>query len=545
LELGSGDIELEVEAAERRRTILVPPDLQADTIADLLRRYGLPLNTRCGGRGLCESCCVELCRGSLTRISSENRLEAHAAPHSVRACEHKLTGEGPVRLRIPTRALLAYEPQVVSDFRINVTRAHDPLPHEGSLGVAIDVGTTTVALFVVDLDSGDVLARAAGFNRQMDLGDDVLTRINLCLVEPGRLRELQQSVVAATIEPLLTQALAAAEAVTADVGVISVAGNTTMLHLLSGVDPSSMGTAPFSASFLAHRELEAASVGLGSVTAPLHLLPGAAAYVGADVCAGIFASGLAYEEGPCLLVDVGTNGEIIFRHEGRTSGCAAAAGPAFEGARLSSGMRAGDGAISHLRVSGRPAKFSWDAIGSGEISGICGSAYVEFLAEGRAAGLLTRTGRIDAAAPAALLEGSETGERGIRVATGCGKQPIRITEADLASLLQAKAAIAAGILTLLEREGVAPHQVKHLYLAGGFGMHLSPSHAIACGLMPGFDASQIQVVGNTALAGAYLALMDRHALEELGSIARSVEIVELNLDPGFEERYIENLLLPD
>jgi uncharacterized 2Fe-2S/4Fe-4S cluster protein (DUF4445 family) len=485
LELGSGDIELEVEAAERRRTILVPPDLQADTIADLLRRYGLPLNTRCGGRGLCESCCVELCGGSLTRISSENRLEAHAAPHSVRACEHKLPGEGPVRLRIPTRALLAYEPQVVSDFRINVTRAHDPLPHEGSLGVAIDVGTTTVALFVVDLDSGDVLARAAGFNRQMDLGDDVLTRINLCLVEPGRLRELQQSVVAATIEPLLTQALAAAEAVTADVGVISVAGNTTMLHLLSGVDPSSMVT------------------------------------------------------------DVGTNGEIIFRHEGRTSGCAAAAGPAFEGARLSSGMRAGDGAISHLRVSGRPAKFSWDAIGSGEISGICGSAYVEFLAEGRAAGLLTRTGRIDAAAPAALLEGSETGERGIRVATGCGKQPIRITEADLASLLQAKAAIAAGILTLLEREGVAPHQVKHLYLAGGFGMHLSPSHAIACGLMPGFDASQIQVVGNTALAGAYLALMDRHALEELGSIARSVEIVELNLDPGFEERYIENLLLPD
>jgi uncharacterized 2Fe-2S/4Fe-4S cluster protein (DUF4445 family) len=208
-------------------------------------------------------------------------------------------------------------------------------------------------------------------------------------------------------------------------------------------------------------------------------------------------------------------------------------------------MRAGDGAISHLRVSGRPARISWDAIGGGEVSGICGSAYVEFLAEGRAAGLLTRTGRIDVDARATLLEGNESQARGIHVATGCGNQSIRITEADLASLLQAKAAIAAGILTLLEREGVAPHQVERFYLAGGFGMHLSPGHAIDCGMLPGFDRSQVQVVGNTALAGAYLALVDRHALDELGSIARSLEIVELNLDPGFEERYIDNLLLPD
>lgn len=450
-----------------------------------------------------------------------------------------------MRLRIPARALLAYEPQVVSDFRLNVTRAHDPLPHEGSLGVAIDVGTTTVALLVVDLESGDVLARAAGFNRQMDVGDDVLTRINLCLVEPDRLRELQRFVVAETIEPLLTEALAAAGGAMADIGVICAAGNTTMLHLLVGVDPSPMGTAPFSASFLAHRVLDAESIGLRTVATPLHVLPGAAAYVGADICAGIFASGLAYEEGPSLLVDVGTNGEIVLRHRGRTSGCATAAGPAFEGARLTSGMRAGDGAISHLRVSGHPTSIGWDAIGSGELSGICGSAYVEFLAEGRTAGLLTRTGRIDAEAREALLDGTGSGGRGIRVATGCGGQPIRITESDLASLLQAKAAIAAGILTLLDREGVAPHQVERLYLAGGFGMHLSPRHAIGCGLLPGFDPSQVQVVGNTALAGAYLALLDRHALDELGSIARSLEIVELNLDPGFEERYIDNLLLPD
>jgi uncharacterized 2Fe-2S/4Fe-4S cluster protein (DUF4445 family) len=375
----------------------------------------------------------------------------------------------------------------------------------------------------------------------------VLTRIQLCRDDPAMLGRLSAALLHDTLAPLVAQALAQAGEVAARIGAFSVAGNATMLHLLAGVDPSPLGVAPFEAAFLEHRVLSAAALGFDGCDAPLHLLPGAAAYVGADVCAGILASGLAYDDGPSLLVDAGTNGEIVLRHGGRTSACATAAGPAFEGAGLSCGMRAGDGAIEHVRLHGNPLRIECDVIGRTKAAGVCGSAYVEYLAEGRALGLLTRTGRIDRAA-VQMPEGFcvERAEEGlsIQLTRGRGLRPIFVSEQDVATLLQAKAAIAAGILTLLARENVAPAEVRRLHLAGGFGVHTRVTHAIDCGLLPGFRPEQIEAAGNASLAGAYLALVDRSALVELERIARETRVVELNLDPGFESRYVDNLLLP-
>ncbi len=536
-------VQVEIELPGAARTLRVPPDRSGEPLSDLLRSHGLPLNTRCGGRGLCEGCVLELRSGRLARLDGGPVVAGEA---ELRGCEHRLADTRPVRLRVPARALLAYEPQVVSEFRLNVPRAHDPLPHAGDrhLAVAIDVGTTTVALLLVDLADGAVLSRASGFNRQLHLGDDVLTRIQLCRTDPALLGELQRVLVRDTIRPLLAAALDEAGASLAQIAALSAAGNSTMLHLLAGADPSSMGVAPFAAAFLEHRVLDAAALGIGPLEAPVHLLPGAAAYVGADVCAGVLASALAYEPGPSLLVDVGTNGEIVLQHGQRLAGCATAAGPAFEGSRLTSGMRAGTGAVAHLQVTGDPLRIEAEVIGAGRPSGICGSAYVEFLAAGRAAGLLGATGRVDADAAGELLVEEPTLGRAVRIATGRGRSPLCISERDVASLLQAKAAVAAGILTLLEREGLEPKQVERLHLAGGFGMHLDPRHAIGCGLLPEFAPEQIQVVGNTALAGAYLALVDRGVIGELTRLARALEVVELNLDSGFERRYVDNLVLP-
>ena len=610
---------LEVETAKGVRAVVVPPAQRGKRLAEILRREHLPLNTRCGQRGLCDGCVVELLAGSLVHIATGRTVTVGDAPLSVRGCEHRLADADGARIRIPPRSLLAYEPQVVSEFRTNVPRAHDPLWQQieitdgvasaeqlcrlvageqkrrrpvrldarlagaagwpvrtplrvtteyrddhwlitdvsdttqaAPLGVAIDIGTTTVALLLVDLTDGRILARSADFNAQIHFGEDVVTRMNLCVNDQTMVGQLQDAVVGQTILPLLTSALVTAKAAAEQLRCISIAGNTTMLHLLGGVDPSPMGMVPFRPVFLEHRAMPASAVrlalrGADGAGATLHLLPGAAAYIGADLTAGIFASGLIYDDGPSLLVDAGTNGEIILKYGDRLLGCATAAGPAFEGSGLANGIRAGDGAISHIGLDIAPLAMRTEVIGSATPVGICGSAYVDFLAEARRVGLISRTGRFDRDV-VSKAEGQFLQNKygvALRVARGQGGHDIIISELDVARLLQAKAAIAAGLLTLLHRAGLQPRDIKRLYLAGGFGMHIHVPNAIACGLLPGFVPEQVQVVGNTSLAGAYLALLDSGVLDALALIAKRLEVVELNLDAGFEDRFIDQLALPE
>jgi len=309
-----------------------------------------------------------------------------------------------------------------------------------------------------------------------------------------------------------------------------------------------MGVAPFTAAFLDHRCTTTDQIGLrlGDVPGPrpvqVHLLPSAAAYVGADIVAGVVASGLGYDAGTTLLIDVGTNGEMVLSHGGDLIGCATAAGPAFEGGTLADGVRAGDGAISRLRVKTDPLSFEVQTIGSGKPIGVCGSAYIDFLAESRRAGVLNAAGRLVPDLESDLVIRDDYG-RSVRVAYGQGKRPIMIREADVAALMQAKAAIAAGALTLLERYQLRPADIDRVCLAGGFGRYVDVANAIDCGLLPGFTAGQVQAMGNLSLAGAYMALLDRAMLDEHKRTARAISVIELNQEPGFEDCYIEQLML--
>lgn len=516
-------------------------------LSELLRQSGLPLNTRCGQRGLCDGCLIELLQGQLIHVRSGQSVQPGT---TIRGCEHRLGCERAVSIRIPQRSALGYEPRVLSDFRLNVPFSHNPLykPACGdvALGAAVDIGTTTVALLLVDLADGKIVGRSSAFNEQMRLGDDVVTRITLCRSDPAMLNELQRAVAERTILPLLTDALRQAGATAGQIKCICFAGNTTMLHLLIGEDPSPMGVAPFKPAFVDHRVVPAGEIfrSGGSFEAVCHLLPSAAAYVGADLTAGAVASGLIYDDGPSLLVDVGTNGEIILKYNHHLFGCATAAGPAFEGAGLSSGMRAGDGAISGLRIE-NDFSLRLEQIGQGRPVGLCGSAYIDFLAEGRRVGLLNTAGRFADDVPQPLrsrISRLRSNDQAFTVAAT--SRPITITQLDVARLLQAKAAIAAGILTLLDRVGMKPADVKRLYLAGGFGTHMNVANAVAAGLLPGFQTDQIQPVGNTALGGAYVALMDQAVLDEISRAGRQIEVIELNQQPGFESHYIDQLVLP-
>lgn len=532
---------IRVELPGRVQELVLSPAAARRRLSEILRAENLPLNTRCGEKNLCAGCVIELVDGSLVNVDDGEVVSSAGDPLEIRGCRHRPASEE-VALRVPQRALLAYAPQVLDDYRVNVPYARDPLVARG-LGVAIDIGTTTVVVQILDPVSGAVIGKASGFNKQMHFGDDVLTRINLCGTDPEMLGRLHRAIVAQTLMPLLEEALGGRA--DDEVACFAIAGNTTMLHLLVGEDPTSMGFAPFTPSFLEREPFLAGSIGLSPTSAPVHLLPCVAAYIGADLTSGLFASGLLYDEGPSLLVDIGTNGEILLIHDGVVSGCATAAGPAFEGSGLSCGLRAGEGAIAHIWLEREPFAIGVEKIGPRHLraTGLCGSAYIDFLAEGRRVGLLSSPGRFQ---PPVGAEHTVTDTYGsaLVVAHGQGKRPIVVTEADVGRLLQAKAAIAAGILTLLSRYGLVPADVRHLYLAGGFGMHLNLANAIACGLLPGFSVDQIQLVGNTSLAGATLALLDRNTLAELSKARQGVEIVELNLEPGFEDTYIDQLFLP-
>ena len=520
------------------------------SLADVLAAGGLPLNTRCGQRGLCRGCEVVL-RGGAVAVDDK----VVAAPATVQACRARVNG--PVTIQIPARSRGEHRPQVGETFEIAIPYAHQPLfspvPGGRDTAFAVDVGTTTVVVLLADLVTGEVLSRAGAFNEQIRFGDNVITRIEAAR-KPENLASMQRAIVMETIQPLLLRACQRAGRPLDRMAGGAVAGNTTMLHLLVGEDPTSLGIAPFTPRFLASRRVLARDLHLAAESlapeTPIQLLPGIAAYIGADITAGICATGMAFDSSPSLLVDIGTNGEIVLQSGGKLSACATAAGPAFEGCGLRCGVRARDGAVSDLRLALHPFELQAGTIGHVPLAGsngLCGSAYVDFLATARSSGLLGLTGRFDPAAWESVpvqhrfVDGRE---RALRLSGSNGAGGLRVSEADVALLLQAKAAIGAGIDILLETAGVRAEDLARVYLAGGFGMHLNVAHAIAIGLLPGLRPEQVRVVGNTALAGALLALVDRTTLDEMENLRAQVEVIELNLADGFEDRYVEHLTLP-
>jgi uncharacterized 2Fe-2S/4Fe-4S cluster protein (DUF4445 family) len=522
----NSETHLRVCSGDKTRTIHFSPEGQS--LAQALAAGGFPLNTRCGERGLCHGCEVEL--------SGEN-------PRTVLACQHPVSSKDHFLITIPPRSLLSHRPSIVSDFRTGVPTGCDPLFSGAPLGLAVDIGTTTVALLLAELSTGDVLARATGLNQQVTRGDNVLTRIQLCQDNKANIATLQADFWERTFRPLMKQVLKASGQTEGDVAGVVLAGNTTMLHLACGVDPTPLGTVPFQPGFLEPRSIPGSEFGLAPAWS-VHTLPGLSAYVGADITAGAVCCGLAYAKDAGLLVDVGTNGEILLCGPMGHFACATAAGPAFEGCGLLCGMRAAEGVVSRISLSGAPLQASMETIGgsSAQPHGITGSAYVDFLFEGRKAGLLTENGRFDPVFIGKYPEHFRREENGWSFLLTPPNPTLRIGEVDVALLLQAKAAIAAGIETVLAKSGLGACQIGTVFLAGGFGLHLSIPHAIGCGLLPGFQSAQISAVGNTSLGGAYLAMLDQSLIQEMSGLA--VEILELNLEPGFEDRFLDHLALP-
>lgn len=459
----------------------------------LLAAAGFPLDLRCGGKGTCGRCRVLLTAGSW--LVNGKAVDIAGEPMAVNACRTTLAGETG-EVEVPELSLAR------GDAKSAVEWSASPLPVRAETVIGIDLGTTTVA--AVKIRNGEVVARSGCFNSQNRFGDNVVTRINHAGTAEG-VRELQAAAVA-DINVLL------GELGCDGVSRIAVSGNTVMSLLLHGIDPTPIGIMPFTPPQRIFPVCDARELGI-ECDAGLLTVPAIAGYVGGDLTSGIAEVGLKPGE---MLVDIGTNCEIIFRTREKLYSTAAAAGPAFEGAGIECGCRAAPGAIDHWFADG-----SWSVLGGVDPVGLCGSALIDFLAVMREGGRLNEFGRLEPAA------------KSFPVAPG-----LAIHEWEIAQLLKAKAAVFAGIQTLAEHCG---EPVGRIWLAGGFARYIDLGHAVRIGMLP---ECEYTVVGNTSLAGAARLAAAPERLAQLERLIDEPEDIPLNLLPEFEDNFIGALLLP-
>ncbi len=420
--------------------------------------------------------------------------------------------------------------------------------------VATDVGTTTLVSALVDTVTGEERAVAAQLNPQARYGDDVLSRIVFARDNPRGLAELQQCVVAA-IDQLIGQLCAEAGVRRDEIFQLTFSGNTTMQHLLCAIDPQYLAVVPFVPVLGPGVELAAAELGFDvHPQARAYLMPVIGGFVGGDTVAGILATGLADAQQPTLLVDIGTNGEIVVCAGGKLWAASTAAGPAFEGARISRGMRGSIGAIEKVVYDGQ---LRINVIGNVRPKGLCGSGLIDAAAELLRHGLLAPSGKLlsgtqlPAHLPPDLVRRvvEQDGQPAFMLASEeetADGQPILLTQQDIRQLQLATGAIRAGVTLLLHRAGLQPSQLQAVLLAGGFGNFIRRSNAQRIGLLPPqIERRRIRYQGNTSLAGARLAAMSLQARQVAEQIARQVEHVDLSTDPAFHSTFAASMIFPE
>ena len=419
------------------------------------------------------------------------------------------------------------------------------------LGLAFDIGTTTIVGSLLDLTTGREVALASGINPQVSFGDDVLSRIRHSDT-PAGLDELRNSVLA-TVASMIDQCCRDGDARREDVYEIVFAGNTTMQHLLCGLSATQLGVVPFSPAFGRGLRLRAADLGL-----PIH--PAAAAYVfpviggfvGGDTVAGILASRMAElsAEGPVLLVDIGTNGEIVLAHEGRLSSSSTAAGPAFEGARISCGMRATSGAIEKVCFGNNGDGVEVATIGGAPPVGLCGSGLIDLAAELLRCGVVSPEGRMlpPDELPATLNDSlrGRVMETDGQVHFALHDGPLALTQRDIRELQLATGAIKAGIRILCKQAGLRTSDLRRVLIAGGFGSYIRRDNAQRIGLLPtDVPRDAVNYVGNTSLEGAKQALLSSPLRAEAEDLARRTRHVELSQDMDFQMEFAEAMIFPE
>ena len=490
------------------------------TILDIVQaQAGLPIHAPCGGQGTCRKCTVYL--------STDN------GEQSVLACRTPV--EDGMIIRLPSAAPLAVQLSGSAD-----EIEYAPDPDLSGYGVACDIGTTTVVCHLMELSTGRVLATVGEGNAQRPYGGDVIARIKA--VMEGRLPALTSAITEQLSR--MIAALSQTAHITVDaINRMTIAANTVMCHLLTGLDPTGIGVAPFKPESLFGNCCDARKLGL-PFDGEVYIIPAVSGYVGGDITADLLAANLDQETSPVLLIDVGTNGEMALGCGDHFTCCSTAAGPAFEGAQIRYGMTAAPGAISSVQyVDG---KVICGTIGNLEPVGLCGSGLIDALAVMLDLGAIDETGRVldvdeddipDAAEPYLFLLDDEPAFR----LSG----DIAVTQSDVRKVQLGKGAIAAGVQVLLNSYGTDYSNISALLLAGGFGSFIRPESAARIGLIPKELLHVTRAIGNAAAQGAQEALVSSQARTRLSRLQENMNYKELSGLAAFNTAYMEAMMFPE
>lgn len=519
--------------------------LPGETVGELLLRQGIYIDQPCGGTGLCGKCRVILSGTIPEPTSKEKKIfsEEELSLGFRLACQTKASGG--MKVNIPDQDSQSIK--VLDTFENNNDTATVCRGDNGS-GIAVDIGTTTIVAYLVDLGTGMTLAASSAINSQTSFGADVISRISYIGDDLDKLSELQKAVTK-QINSLIKEVFSKTGRKSSAKDSIAVAGNTTMEHIFAGISPESIGRSPFQPQFYDSLEFESSELGIITEKGvKVKLLPNIHGFVGGDIVSGIIYTGMHKSEELSLLVDIGTNNEMVLGNSDFMLCCSAAAGPALEGAKIKMGMRAAPGAIDSVKINGFGIKIT--TINDRPPIGICGSGLVDAISELLKAGVITESGRFaNKEELEKHLSNRFKGNKGkdlsfILAAEGeYGSNPeVGITQKDIREIQLAKGAIAAGVQILLDVAGKKLDDIKNVYLAGAFGNYIDIENAVRISILPDVSRETIHPVGNSAGAGACLMLKDPSLWDTAADIIKRVEHIELASHKDFQEIFIGNML---
>jgi len=413
-------------------------------------------------------------------------------------------------------------------------------------GLAIDIGTSTVVVNLVDLKKGEIRDLGTSYNEQIKFGEDVISRIIYSGENENGLQTLQQTIVD-TLNRLILDLMRTNSINPENVHAVTCAGNTVMIHFLLGLDPGSIRREPYIPLVTQFPLVKPSDLKIAmSKKGIIHCLPAVSSYVGGDVVADILAAGFYEDEGNFLLIDMGTNGEIVLGNKDWLVSCSCSVGPAFEGSGIRFGMSATPGAIERVKINLENDTVEVSTIGGGKPRGICGSGLVDALAALWEAGIIDRGGRMNLELPTSRIHQGEEGPEFVLVwGEEAGREDdIVLTEADIGNLIRSKAAVYAGATVLVKSTGLEFKDLDRIYIAGAFGNYLDIKRAIYIGLLPDIDEKKFKFIGNGAIIGAILCLLYHEAREKAKEIARRTTYFELSVNNTFMEEFVSALFLP-
>ena len=565
-------------------------------ILEILRSSGILMESPCNGKGLCGKCKIRILEGDASEVTDQEKkiLTAEELQSGIRlACLTVPRGE----IRIDAQGLLEEKPNNVLRggelpdvtfepvIRLCPVDVEKPTLENGwslcdalgaplteaknlplhllqklpglmdadklwcvyhgdelvdlrrdnqAYGLAVDIGTTTVAVVLMNLNTGKVCAEDGFVNPQKAFGLDVLSRIHYDSETPGGIDNLQKAIVQRIQKSAQTMTKTAGIPIDAIYEVV-VGGNSTMLHALLGVPMSSLGVSPYSSVFTRPVTVQAEELGFAlNQMARLYCIPSVSTYIGGDIVSGVLASRIDRAEDTVLFVDIGTNGEIVLSRKGNMYSCSCAAGPALEGMNISCGMRAEPGAVEHVVLE--DDKVTLGIIGNTAPKGLCGSGLLEAVSQAVGKGIINRAGRVSGNSIFTDLD--ENGKRRIVLDE---KNGIYLTQNDIRQVQFCKGAILSGIITLMDELKLEEQDIDRVIVAGQFGKHLNPESLTGAQLIPSSLGDRISYIGNSSMVGAQLCLINGEERRHAEQIAKNIEYIELSVSSGYEKRFTKCL----